>query len=61
MEEIGVNFLQFVPVLEPRSSTPVILSSDPEISDFDSSKYVFTDISFGLGVQVKTFLLLLFF
>ncbi|KAK6105010.1 Mitochondrial 28S ribosomal protein S22 family protein [Brugia pahangi] len=54
MEEIGTNFLQFVPVLEPRSSTPIILANDPEIKGFDNSKYVFTDLSFGLGVQVRS-------
>ncbi|VIO95042.1 conserved hypothetical protein,hypothetical protein [Brugia malayi] len=54
MEEIGTNFLQFVPVLEPRCSTPIILANDPEIKGFDNSKYVFTDLSFGLGVQVRS-------
>ncbi|CAG9538203.1 unnamed protein product [Cercopithifilaria johnstoni] len=54
MEEIGRNFLQFVPVLEPRCSTPIVLANDPEIKGFDSSKYVFTDLSFGLGVQVRS-------
>lgn len=51
-----MNFLQFVPVLEPRCSTPIILANDPEIKGFDNSKYVFTDLSFGLGVQVKLFI-----
>lgn len=55
MEQIGANFLQFVPVLEPRCSTPIVLANDPEIKGFDSSRYVFTDLSFGLGVQVKAF------
>ncbi|EJW86384.1 hypothetical protein WUBG_02707 [Wuchereria bancrofti] len=54
MEEIGTNFLQFVPVLEPRCSTPIILANDPEIRGFDNSKYVFTDLSFGLGIQVRS-------
>ncbi|OZC07175.1 hypothetical protein X798_05811 [Onchocerca flexuosa] len=54
MEEIGKNFLQFVPVLEPRSNVPIVLANDPEIKGFDSSKYVFTDLSFGLGVQVRS-------
>ncbi|KAM3715666.1 28S ribosomal protein S22 [Dirofilaria immitis] len=54
MEEIGMNFLQFVPVLEPRSSVPVVLANDPEIKGFDSSKYIFTDLSFGLGVKIRS-------
>ncbi|EFO16194.2 hypothetical protein LOAG_12314 [Loa loa] len=54
MEEIGTNFLQFVPVLEPRCNTPTVLANDPEIKGFDSSKYVFTDLSFGLGIQVRS-------
>lgn len=61
MEEIGTNFLQFVPVLEPRCTTPIILANDPEIRGFDSSKYVFTDLSFGLGVQVENVQLCFFF
>lgn len=53
MRDIGVNFLQFVPVLEPRRSTPLILAKDQEIDCFDDSKYIFTDLSFGLGAQVS--------
>uniref|UniRef100_A0A915PWH7 Uncharacterized protein n=1 Tax=Setaria digitata TaxID=48799 RepID=A0A915PWH7_9BILA len=53
MKEIGANFLQFVPILEPRCSTPIILAKDPEIEGFDNSKYIFTDLSFGFGIQVR--------
>ncbi|VDN04058.1 unnamed protein product, partial [Thelazia callipaeda] len=54
MEEVGLNFLQFVPVLEPRCNTTVILAKDPEIAGFDDSKYVFTDLSFGYGIQIRS-------
>ncbi|KAI6196675.1 hypothetical protein M3Y94_01137000 [Aphelenchoides besseyi] len=46
MENRGRKFLQFVPVKEPRKNTTITLCEDPEISGFEQSKYVFTDITF---------------
>ncbi|KAI6178862.1 hypothetical protein M3Y98_00547600 [Aphelenchoides besseyi] len=46
MENRGRKFLQFVPVKEPRENKTITLSEDPEISGFDQSKFVFTDITF---------------
>uniref|UniRef100_A0A183DZN4 tRNA-synt_2 domain-containing protein n=1 Tax=Gongylonema pulchrum TaxID=637853 RepID=A0A183DZN4_9BILA len=54
MRNIGEHFLQFVPVLEPRCSSTVILAKDPELDCFDESKFVFTDLSFGLGVRIRS-------
>lgn len=54
MRDVGVNFLQFVPVLEPRRNAPLILAKDQEIDCFDDSKYIFTDLSFGLGAQIRS-------
>lgn len=46
MKNIGQQFLQFVPLKEPRSKNVEILDSDPDIANFDSSKFIFTDITF---------------
>jgi len=46
MENQGKKFLQFVPLKEPREETFSVLATDPEISGFDTSKFVFTDITF---------------
>ena len=40
--------LKMTPVMEERSSTTRTLEEDPELIGFDSAKYVFTDISFGV-------------
>lgn len=56
MREEAKNFLQFVPVKEPRSDSVTVLAHDKEISGFDSSKFVFTDITFDATDQVCQYL-----
>ncbi|KAK6177671.1 hypothetical protein SNE40_015726 [Patella caerulea] len=41
--------LQMPPFMLPRKPIHDILSKDPDLEGFDSSKYVFTDISFGVS------------
>ena len=40
--------LQMPPVMEVRSSTTRVLEEDPELTGFDTCKYVFTDITDGI-------------
>ena len=41
--------LQMTPVMEERSSTTArTLETDPQLTGFDTCKYVFTDITFGV-------------
>ena len=40
--------LKMTPVMEERSSTTRTLEEDPDMAGFDTSKYVFTDITFGV-------------
>ena len=54
MKERATKFLQFVPVKEPREETFSILSKDSEIDGFDTSKFVFTDITFDATNQDRT-------
>uniref|UniRef100_A0A0N4ZTM9 28S ribosomal protein S22, mitochondrial n=1 Tax=Parastrongyloides trichosuri TaxID=131310 RepID=A0A0N4ZTM9_PARTI len=54
MEDIGKQFLQFVPLKEPRSTKVTILDKDPEIANFDQSKFIFTDITFDATDQDRT-------
>uniref|UniRef100_A0A0K0DU14 28S ribosomal protein S22, mitochondrial n=1 Tax=Strongyloides stercoralis TaxID=6248 RepID=A0A0K0DU14_STRER len=54
MEDIGKHYLQFVPMKEPRTDDVEILDKDPEIANFDTSKYVFTDITFDATDQDRT-------
>lgn len=51
MESRGKRFLQFVPVKEPRPDSYTVLSRDDEIRDFDTSKFVFTDVTFDATNQ----------
>lgn len=51
MVEEARLFLQFVPIKEPRANTVEILSRDTDIAGFDSSKFVFTDITFDATDQ----------
>lgn len=57
MEDCGQHFLQFVPVKEPRLKNYEILAKDIEISNFDTAKFIFTDISFDATDKVKFFYL----
>ncbi|KHJ82559.1 hypothetical protein OESDEN_17747, partial [Oesophagostomum dentatum] len=54
MKSEARRFLNFVPLKEPRSQEVTILSRDPEISGFDNSKFVFTDITFDATDQDRT-------
>ncbi|TKR93628.1 hypothetical protein L596_008044 [Steinernema carpocapsae] len=55
MRRDAVHFLQFVPLKEPRGEKFFeVLSVDPEISKFDESKFVFTDITFDATDQDRT-------
>ena len=53
--ERGKEKLQMPPVMEPWKNQPVTLSEDPEIEGFDTdtSKYMFTDISFNIPHLVR--------
>ena len=43
------KMLQMTPVMEERSSdTSETLELDPQLAGFDTCKYVFTDITFGV-------------
>lgn len=64
MREEAKHFLQFVPLKEPRtgkvevrlfvllSRSLQVLSVDKELDNFDSSKFIFTDITFDATDQV---------
>ncbi|CAI5442508.1 unnamed protein product [Caenorhabditis angaria] len=54
MQEEARRFLQFVPVKEPRQENVQILSKDKELEAFDTSKFVFTDITFDATDQDRT-------
>ncbi|CAB60995.1 Mitochondrial Ribosomal Protein, Small [Caenorhabditis elegans] len=54
MREEARRFLQFVPVKEPREESVQILAKDLELKDFDTSKFVFTDITFDATDQDRT-------
>uniref|UniRef100_A0A1I7UG01 MRP-S28 domain-containing protein n=1 Tax=Caenorhabditis tropicalis TaxID=1561998 RepID=A0A1I7UG01_9PELO len=54
MREEARRFLQFVPVKEPREESVQILANDVELKDFDTSKFVFTDITFDATDQDRT-------
>ncbi|CAI2342518.1 unnamed protein product [Caenorhabditis sp. 36 PRJEB53466] len=54
MREEARRFLQFVPVKEPRQESVQVLSKDVELQDFDTSKFVFTDITFDATDQDRT-------
>lgn len=54
MREEARRFLQFVPVKEPRQESVQILAKDAELQDFDTSKFVFTDITFDATDQDRT-------
>lgn len=56
MKEEGKQFLQFVPIKEPRSNEVEILSKDPLIKGFDTSKFIFVDITFDATNQARFFL-----
>ncbi|XP_043679583.1 28S ribosomal protein S22, mitochondrial [Vespula pensylvanica] len=45
--------LQMPPVIKARKEIDVILSKDEALEGFDTSKYVFTDISFGIRDRDK--------
>ncbi|XP_047364245.1 28S ribosomal protein S22, mitochondrial [Vespa velutina] len=45
--------LQMPPVVKTRKEIDVILSKDEALEGFDTSKYVFTDISFGIRDREK--------
>ena len=40
--------LRMTPVMEERSDTSRTLEEDPQLAGFDTCKYVFTDITFGV-------------
>jgi small subunit ribosomal protein S22 len=54
MKDRASKFLQFVPLKEPRTDTFQILAKDSEIDGFDTSRYVFTDITFDATNQDRT-------
>ncbi|CAL2032922.1 hypothetical protein CAEBREN_15156 [Caenorhabditis brenneri] len=54
MRDEARRFLQFVPVKEPREESIQILAKDAELKDFDSSKFIFTDITFDATDQDRT-------
>lgn len=56
MRDEARHFLHFVPLKEPRAEKVDILSQDSEISGFDTSKFVFTDITFDATDQVYLFI-----
>lgn len=52
MEIQGKKFLKFVPLKEPRKEEFAVLAEDPEIKDFDTAKFIFTDITFDATNRV---------
>ncbi|CAB3410953.1 unnamed protein product [Caenorhabditis bovis] len=54
MKEEARRFLQFVPIKEPRPNTVQILEKNPLLESFDTSKIVFTDITFDATDQDRT-------
>ncbi|CAJ0565579.1 unnamed protein product, partial [Mesorhabditis spiculigera] len=54
MKDEAQLFLQFVPLKEPREIKTELLAHDEEIAGFDSSRFVFTDISFDATDQNRT-------
>ncbi|KAH8358701.1 hypothetical protein KR093_001849 [Drosophila rubida] len=47
--EKAKTLLQMPPIVKIKEDTERIISRDPALKDFASTKYVFTDISFGLA------------
>ena len=43
------------PFMTPRKPIDEVLSRDPEIEAFDTSKFVMTDITFGMSNRVSYF------
>lgn len=52
MQKRAANFFQLVPFKEPCQNDSETLSSDNEIDSFDTSKFIFTDISYDTNDQV---------
>uniref|UniRef100_A0A0B6ZYH0 28S ribosomal protein S22, mitochondrial n=1 Tax=Arion vulgaris TaxID=1028688 RepID=A0A0B6ZYH0_9EUPU len=46
--------LQMAPYMNPCKEILTPLSVDPDLADFDTSKYVFTDISYGLSDRERS-------
>ena len=47
--------LKMPPLLQQREDIENVLAVNPEIQGFDTSKYIFTDITFGLTDRVRLF------
>ncbi|CAG0919427.1 unnamed protein product [Notodromas monacha] len=47
--EKGKRLLQMPPVVKEREDVEELLSDDPELKGYDSAKYVFTDITYGVS------------
>ena len=48
------RMLQMTPVMEERASaTSETLETDPQLAGFDTCKYVFTDITFGVPDRLQ--------
>ncbi|PAV89617.1 hypothetical protein WR25_19658 [Diploscapter pachys] len=54
MSEEARQFLQFFPVKEPRTEQVTVITKDEEIANFDTSKFVFTDITFDATDRDRT-------
>nr|CAG4646479.1 EOG090X0AW0 [Macrothrix elegans] len=53
-EERMIKKLQMPPLLKEKADSPKILAKNPEIQGFDSSNYVFIDISEGIPDRYRT-------
>lgn len=47
--------LQMPPVVPVRKEIDAVISRDPELTGWDKSKYVFTDITFGKTDRVSQY------
>lgn len=46
------KILQMPPVLKERQPIQEVLSKDPALTGYDTCKYVFTDITYGISDRV---------
>lgn len=56
MEKKAETLLQMPPVVKQREPIQEVLSRDPALSGFDTCRYVFTDITYGVTDRVSMLL-----
>lgn len=52
-QKLAEEMLQMPPVVPVRKEIDAVISRDPELTGWDTAKYVFTDITFGKTDRVS--------